>query len=120
MRENTESVKVAVRCRPLSSVEKYDSRESIVIVDDKKEKIMIRNPMADLNDSFKSFEFEFVYGPESSQQLIYSDNAYSIVKSALDGYNCTIFSYGQTGTGKTFTVIMFVLIFLEIIPGSRK
>lgn len=45
-----------------------------------------------------------VYDKGNSQQEIYDECARPIVEAALQGFNCTIFAYGQTGTGKTFTM----------------
>ena len=42
-----------------------------------------------------------VYGPEADQGMLYNDVAKPILQQVLQGYNCTIFAYGQTGTGKT-------------------
>lgn len=35
---------------------------------------------------------------------MYNSVVYPLIKEVLDGYNCTVFAYGQTGTGKTFTM----------------
>jgi chromosomal replication initiation ATPase DnaA len=45
-----------------------------------------------------------VYGPESTQEFVYANTARSAVGQVLEGYNATIFAYGQTGTGKTHTM----------------
>ena len=45
-----------------------------------------------------------VFGPESGQQRLYDQAIAPIVEEVLDGFNCTIFAYGQTGTGKTYTM----------------
>ena len=50
------------------------------------------------------FTFDHVYDDESSQEEIYKNTARLSVCSALEGYNATIFAYGQTGTGKTYTM----------------
>lgn len=42
-----------------------------------------------------------VYGPDADQGMLYTDVAKPILQQVLQGYNCTIFAYGQTGTGKT-------------------
>ncbi len=44
----------------------------------------------------QAFEFDRVFGPESTQEQIFNDVA-QLVTSALDGYNVCIFAYGQTG-----------------------
>ena len=104
MSKKVESVKVSVRCRPMSSTEKSDKRECIVRVDTRKSELVIRNPKTDSTEPPKTFTYDFVYGTDSSQEQIYCDTAYPIVESVLEGYNGTIFAYGQTGTGKTFTM----------------
>jgi kinesin family member C1 len=48
-----------------------------------------------------AFTFDKVFGPSWSNSEIF-DEVSQLVQSALDGYNCCIFSYGQTGTGKTY------------------
>ena len=45
-----------------------------------------------------------VFGPDSGQQRLYDQAISPIVEEVLDGFNCTIFAYGQTGTGKTYTM----------------
>ena len=45
-----------------------------------------------------------MFGPESGQQRLYDQAIAPIVEEVLDGFNCTIFAYGQTGTGKTYTM----------------
>ena len=50
------------------------------------------------------FTFDEVFDIDSSQKEVYTISAKPAVKSVLEGYNSTIFAYGQTGTGKTFTM----------------
>ncbi|KAI8142265.1 kinesin motor domain-containing protein, partial [Fennellomyces sp. T-0311] len=50
------------------------------------------------------YSFDRVFGPESKQDEIYRAVAQPILDEVLMGYNCTIFAYGQTGTGKTYTM----------------
>ena len=52
----------------------------------------------------KSFHFDYVGGETVDQATIFNHIAKPIAKSCLDGYNGTIFAYGQTGAGKTFTI----------------
>ncbi|KAH9756123.1 kinesin-like protein KIN-14R [Citrus sinensis] len=51
----------------------------------------------------KIFKFDRVYSPRDEQVDVFAD-ASPLVTSVLDGYNVCIFAYGQTGTGKTFTM----------------
>ena len=52
----------------------------------------------------RTFRYDRVFGPESNQEKVYSQAIVPIVQEVLEGFNCTIFAYGQTGTGKTFTM----------------
>ena len=54
---------------------------------------------------YKSFAYDSVYDDASTQQELYDESAFPLVESALQGYNSTIFAYGQTGCGKTFTMM---------------
>lgn len=45
-----------------------------------------------------------MFGPDTSQHRLYAQAIHPIVEEVLEGFNCTIFAYGQTGTGKTFTM----------------
>lgn len=58
----------------------------------------------DSSQAPKTFTFDGVYGVDAKQSDIYKETAYPIVESTLEGYNGTIFAYGQTGTGKTHTM----------------
>lgn len=54
--------------------------------------------------NYHTFAFDQVYGIKSQQQNIYENSAKPAVLSVLEGYNATILAYGQTGTGKTYTM----------------
>lgn len=53
----------------------------------------------------KSFSFDAVYDTESLQRVVYDETAFPLVESVIEGYNGTIFAYGQTGCGKTHTML---------------
>ncbi|KAJ6384502.1 hypothetical protein OIU78_027745 [Salix suchowensis] len=55
------------------------------------------------DSSKKQFKFDHVFRPEDNQEAVFAQTK-PIVTSVLDGYNVCIFAYGQTGTGKTFTM----------------
>ncbi len=50
-----------------------------------------------------SFQFDKFFGPSSSQQQVFEEIAHC-VQSVLDGYSACVFSYGATGSGKTYTM----------------
>jgi len=102
LKDKSESVKVVVRCRPLGSKEMEEQRECIVNVDMSQGSIQICNP-SNIKE-IKSFTFDHTYDYRATQELIFSQTALPILESIMEGYNGTIFAYGQTGTGKTFTM----------------
>ena len=53
----------------------------------------------------KTFTFDSVYDEHSTQQQVYEEIGFPIVESTVAGYNGTVFAYGQTGCGKTFTML---------------
>ncbi len=102
LKDKSESVKVVVRCRPLGNKEMEDQRECIVNVDMNACFIQVYNPQ-NIKD-IKSFTFDHTYDWRATQQLIFNQTALPILESIMEGYNGTIFAYGQTGTGKTYTM----------------
>ena len=53
----------------------------------------------------KSFQFDAFFDEHTSQETVYEEVARPIIDGVLDGYNGTLFAYGQTGTGKTYTMM---------------
>ncbi|CAH8306220.1 unnamed protein product [Eruca vesicaria subsp. sativa] len=63
-----------------------------------------RNVILKLTESKrKTYNFDRVFQPDSSQDDVFLEIE-PVIKSVIDGYNACIFAYGQTGTGKTFTM----------------
>ena len=100
-----ESIKVIFRVRPLNSKEEADGRNVVTTAHDDRGAIEIRNPASSSSDPPKIFTFDSVFGPSSSQKQIYDVCASPIVQSVLEGYNGSIFAYGQTGAGKSHTMV---------------
>ncbi|XP_066984461.1 kinesin-like protein KIF11 [Macrobrachium rosenbergii] len=95
-----QNIKVFVRCRPLNSIEK--NSKSYTCVDCTNREVTVKE--RPLDKFTKTFSFDRVFGPESKQIDVYKAVAKTSVEEVLNGFNCTIFAYGQTGTGKTFTM----------------
>ena len=64
----------------------------------------ISNPSSANAEPPKQFTFGSVYDHTNTQREIYEETALPIVRAAMEGYNGTVFCYGQTGTGKTHTM----------------
>lgn len=52
----------------------------------------------------KHYTFDRIFGPTAKQVDIYETIVKPLIPELLAGYNCTVFAYGQTGTGKTYTI----------------
>jgi len=99
----SETVKVMVRVRPFNEREKNKNCINITNVDATNMQIILTNPNS--KESEKVFSYDSVFSQNTSQQSIYEEAAFQLVESVLEGYNGTIFAYGQTGCGKTHTMI---------------
>ncbi len=98
-----EAVKVIVRCRPLNNREKSLECKEVVTIDSNRGQCSIVNP-ARPKDQPKTFFFDGAFGTNSTTEQIYADIVYPLVEGVTEGYNGTIFAYGQTGCGKSFTM----------------
>ncbi|CAK60786.1 unnamed protein product (macronuclear) [Paramecium tetraurelia] len=98
----TECVKVIVRMRPFNSREKENGSKPCVTVHEDTNSVELRSSQ---DNEVKNFSYDYVFGAETPQLQIYQKTAFNLVESVADGYNGTIFAYGQTGCGKTFTMI---------------
>nr|XP_028596535.1 kinesin-like protein KIF1B isoform X14 [Podarcis muralis] len=104
------SVKVAVRVRPFNSRE--TSKESKCIIQMQGNSTSILNPK-NPKEAPKSFSFDYSYwshtSPDdpcfASQNRVYNDIGKEMLLHAFEGYNVCIFAYGQTGAGKSYTMM---------------
>ncbi|MBA0699922.1 hypothetical protein Goari_001517, partial [Gossypium aridum] len=96
-----EKILVTVRMRPLNQREQamYDLI-AWDCVDD--HTIVFKNPNHERPAN--QYSFDRVFDPSSSTRKVYEDGAKDVALSALTGINATIFAYGQTSSGKTFTM----------------
>ncbi|XP_064210040.1 centromere-associated protein E isoform X13 [Anguilla rostrata] len=98
------AVKVCVRVRPLIQREEASTENSEpVALYWKADKQAIHQ--IDDGSVTKTFSFDRVFSAEESTNQLYQDIAKPLVVSAVEGYNGTIFAYGQTSSGKTFTMM---------------
>ncbi|XP_071388548.1 kinesin-like protein KIF3C isoform X2 [Centroberyx affinis] len=103
--KSSESVKVVVRCRPLNRKEESNGPVGgILQMDLRLGQVVLRNPRAPPSEPQKTFTFDAVYDANSKQRDLYDESVRPLIDSVLAGFNGTIFAYGQTGTGKTYTM----------------
>lgn len=108
--ENSESnIQVVIRCRRRSDREIQENSPIIVSSDGARSKeisIETGAPQSSLGivtlPPLRTYPFDLVFGPEADQAMIYQDVVSPMLEEVLTGYNCTLFAYGQTGTGKTY------------------
>ncbi|ESQ46176.1 hypothetical protein EUTSA_v10000025mg [Eutrema salsugineum] len=100
IQETKGNIRVFCRCRPLNKEETSTRCATTVDFEGAKDGEL---GVITGNNSKKSFKFDRVYTPKDGQVDVFAD-ASPMVVSVLDGYNVCIFAYGQTGTGKTFTM----------------
>eukprot|EP01065_Artemidia_motanka_P037733 TRINITY_DN4658_c5_g1_i1.p1 TRINITY_DN4658_c5_g1~~TRINITY_DN4658_c5_g1_i1.p1 ORF type:complete len:1130 (+),score=401.49 TRINITY_DN4658_c5_g1_i1:69-3392(+) len=96
-------IKVAVRCRPLSQRERYD----IKCVSRLDESAIVISNQGDPQERTESlpFQFDFFFDEDDNQFEVYTEGVLDLIDAALDGNNSTCLCYGQTGTGKTWTML---------------
>ena len=103
------NILVAVRCRPLSKKEKEISKkETVKIVDDKT--LIVKDPYGFLNPNNirgkeKKMNFDFVFSPIIGQETIFNTTTKFLIDKVINGFNATVFAYGVTGAGKTYTML---------------
>ncbi|XP_004293191.1 PREDICTED: kinesin-like protein NACK2 [Fragaria vesca subsp. vesca] len=100
---NEEKILVSVRVRPLNDKEKAKNE-----VSDWKcfhNTVMYNtNSQADRPSSPSAYAFDRVFGKDSSTKQVYEEGAKEVALSVVSGINSTIFAYGQTSSGKTYTM----------------
>ncbi|KAL6847196.1 hypothetical protein ACP4OV_023049 [Aristida adscensionis] len=94
------NIRVFCRCRPLNAEEIAEGASTAIDFESAKDGgLTVRGHVS----SKKVFKFDSVFSPEEDQETVFQKTA-PFATSVLDGFNVCIFAYGQTGTGKTFTM----------------
>ncbi|CAF1072642.1 unnamed protein product [Adineta ricciae] len=100
---NAETVRVIVRCRPMNQRELDLNCQTIISMNTKINQVLLEN-IEQSNEPPKQFTFDAVYAEDSITENLYAESVFPLVESVLEGYNATVFAYGQTGCGKSFTM----------------
>ncbi|KAH9063416.1 kinesin-domain-containing protein [Lactarius vividus] len=105
------NIQVVIRCRRRSDREVQENSPIIVSTEGARgQSVSIETaaPVSSLGvvtlPPTRTYPFDLVFGPEADQSMIYQDVVHPMLDEVLLGYNCTLFAYGQTGTGKTYTM----------------
>ncbi|CAN1127169.1 Kinesin-like protein KIN-7G [Linum perenne] len=99
----SEKIHVSIRLRPLNEKETLKNEvsdwECI-----SSSTLIFKSSMPDRSMLPSAFKFDRVFGPDSSTKQVYEEVAKEVALSVLSGVNASIFAYGQTSSGKTYTV----------------
>uniref|UniRef100_A0A3Q1JBH1 Kinesin-like protein n=1 Tax=Anabas testudineus TaxID=64144 RepID=A0A3Q1JBH1_ANATE len=88
---------------PFNTVERKSSY-GVVDCDQNRKEVTVKTGGVNDKASRKMYTFDMVFGPAAKQIDVYRSVVCPILDEVIMGYNCTVFAYGQTGTGKTFTM----------------
>ncbi|KAF0898400.1 hypothetical protein E2562_007241 [Oryza meyeriana var. granulata] len=102
-KEKAVNVQVLLRCRPFNDDELRSNAPQVVTCNDFQREVAVTQTIAGKQID-RVFTFDKVFGPTAKQRDLYDQAIIPIVNEVLEGFNCTIFAYGQTGTGKTYTM----------------
>lgn len=97
------NVQVLLRCRPFIDEEQKLNMPKVITCNDSKREVTVSQTVG-CKQVDRVFVFDKVFGPKAQQRSIYDQAISPIVAEVLEGFNCTVFAYGQTGTGKTYTM----------------
>ncbi|CEP00395.1 Kinesin-like protein [Plasmodiophora brassicae] len=96
------TVRVVCRFRPRNKLEiEMNSPVAVEVIDNNVASIMA----GAFGGKSHRFDFDYVFGDKSRQEDVFEATAGPMVVEALQGYNSTVFAYGQTGAGKSFTMM---------------
>ncbi|XP_065790690.1 kinesin-like protein KIF21A isoform X3 [Muntiacus reevesi] len=90
------SVRVAVRIRPQLAKERIEGCHICTSVTPGEPQVFLGKD--------KAFTFDYVFDIDSQQEQIYTQCIEKLIDGCFEGYNATVFAYGQTGAGKTYTM----------------
>ncbi|XP_036922280.1 kinesin-like protein KIF19 isoform X1 [Sturnira hondurensis] len=106
---------VALRVRPISVAELEEGATLIAHKVDEQgplQMVVLMDPMEDPDDILrahrsreKSYLFDVAFDFTASQEMVYQATTKSLIKGVISGYNATVFAYGPTGCGKTYTML---------------
>ena len=100
--------------------------EKLVIAKDPKE-FHKKNVLRSKRSREKQYAFDYAFGPETNSTKVYESTTQFLIDGVLNGYNATVFAYGATGAGKTFTMLgtdtepgIMVLTLRDLFSNCRR
>jgi kinesin family protein 11 len=99
-----ENVQVVVRMRPMNSSERKASQPAAVTCVGSSQITLDMPVVTAAVPKRKEWAFDRVYDEQATQEHLFETAVAPVVDEVLRGYSCTVFAYGQTGTGKTHTM----------------
>jgi hypothetical protein len=88
-------------CRPVTRSERERNDARIIGVEPTHAEIKVKGKIP---SHTRTFTFDRTFDVDASQEALFDSAVAPVVDEALRGYSCTVFAYGQTGTGKTYTM----------------
>lgn len=114
LNRGTSNILVAIRARPFTKKEQETNKAEIVEILDNKVVILL-DPTSDApvpEEAFrvnrskeKQYAFDFVFDKTATQQEVYERTTGFLLEGVINGFNATVFAYGATGAGKTYTML---------------
>uniref|UniRef100_F7DUN3 Kinesin-like protein n=1 Tax=Xenopus tropicalis TaxID=8364 RepID=F7DUN3_XENTR len=102
---------VALRIRPISEDEE-DEEASVIAHKVGEQMVVLMDPTEAPDDILRAnrsrertFIFDGVFDKKATQEEVYVSTTKSLIEGVISGYNATVFAYGPTGTGKTYTML---------------
>ncbi|KAL2125489.1 hypothetical protein VTJ04DRAFT_1854 [Mycothermus thermophilus] len=101
--EGGTNITVVVRCRGRNEREVKEN-SAVVVRTEATKGTVVELSMGPNAVSNKTYTFDRVFSQAADQKMVFDEVVRPVLDEMLAGYNCTIFAYGQTGTGKTYTM----------------
>ncbi|CAH1636221.1 unnamed protein product [Spodoptera littoralis] len=101
-KDKNQNIQVFIRLRPLNQRERDIKSLGVIEVVNNREVVVRQSQQT---SHTKKFTFDRAFAPNASQLQVYQEVVSPLIEEVLNGYNCTVFAYGQTGTGKTHTMV---------------
>ena len=109
IKKGSYNILVAVRVRPLNQKEELISTDETINVENKNT-IILKDPNGYINpNNIRAKEqfltYDYAFDKNETQENIFNNTTKFLINGVVNGYNATVFAYGATGAGKTYTML---------------